>query len=45
MVVLDATFLMLMLRPNSGRPLDSNGQPISQVVERIAHLVQSLEKN
>lgn len=45
MVVFDATMLMLMLRPNSGRPVDSNGQPISQVPERIAHLVQSLEKS
>jgi monoamine oxidase len=45
MVVFDATILMLMLRPNSGRPLDFSGQPITQVSERIAHLVQSLEKS
>ena len=44
MVVFDATMLLLVLRPNSGHPLDSGGQPIAQVPERIAHLVQSLEK-
>lgn len=37
--------LLLLLRPGSGRPLDSNGQPVTQVQERIAHLLQSLEKS
>jgi hypothetical protein len=44
MVVFDATLLLLLLRPNSGRPTDSAGAPIAQVPERIAYLVQSLEK-
>jgi hypothetical protein len=44
MVVFDATMLLLLLRPNSGRPLDSDGTPIAQVAERIAHLVQRLER-
>jgi hypothetical protein len=45
MVVFDATILMLLLRPNAGQPTDSSGQPITQVQERIAHLLQTLEKN
>jgi len=44
MVVFDATMLLLLLRPNSGRPRDSAGNPVSQVEERIAHLVQRLER-
>jgi hypothetical protein len=44
MVVFDATMLLLVLRPNSGRPVDSHGAPIAQVAERIAHLVQRLER-
>jgi hypothetical protein len=44
MVVFDATMLLLLLRPNSGRPLDASGASIANVQERIAHLVQSLEK-
>lgn len=45
MVVFDATMLLLVLRPNSGRPVDSTGAPIVQVPERIAHLLQRLEKS
>jgi monoamine oxidase len=45
MVVFDATILLLVLRPNSGQPLDSTGQPVTQVQERIAHLVRSLERS
>ena len=44
MVVFDATMLLLLLRPNSGRPLDASGASIANVQERIAHLVQQLEK-
>jgi hypothetical protein len=44
MVVFDATMLLLLLRPNSGRPLDATGAPIANVEERIAHLIQRLEK-
>lgn len=43
--VFDATLLLLMLRPNVGRPLDPSGQPLAQVAERIAYLLESLEKN
>lgn len=45
MVVFDATMLMLVLRPTSGRPLDSTGQPINEVQERIAYLFQTLERS
>ena len=45
MVVFDATMLMLLLRPESGRPLDSTtGKPIEHVSERIAHFVEQREK-
>jgi hypothetical protein len=44
MVVFDTTMLSLLLRPNSGHPLDSSGNPISQVPERVAYLVTRLEK-
>jgi len=44
MVVFDATMLLLLLRPNSGRPFDSDGAPIAQVAERIAYLIQRLDK-
>jgi len=44
MVVFDATMLMLLIRPDSGRPLDSNGNPIDHVSERIAHFVDQQEK-
>jgi hypothetical protein len=45
MVVFDATMLLLFLRPNSGQPLDSAGSPIAQVQQRIAHLLQRLERS
>jgi hypothetical protein len=44
MVVFDATMLLLLLRPNSGRPTDSSGNPVTEVEERIAYLVQRLER-
>lgn len=44
MVVFDATMLLLFLRPNSGQPRDSAGAPIPQVQERIAYLLQRLER-
>ncbi len=43
MVVFDAAILLLLLRPNAGRPLDSSGNPVSDVQERLSHLVQRLE--
>lgn len=44
MVVFDATMLLLFLRPNSGQPRNSSGAPIAQVQQRIAHLLQRLER-
>lgn len=44
MVVFDATMLLLFLRPSSGQPVDSTGAPIAQVQQRIAHLLQRLER-
>lgn len=44
MVVFDATMLMLLIRPESGRPLDSNGAPIEHVAERIAYFIEQQEK-
>jgi predicted nucleic acid-binding protein len=46
MVVIDATILLLLLRPESGGPMDSNtGQPVTQVKERIDFLIETLEKS
>jgi predicted nucleic acid-binding protein len=44
MVVFDATMLLLLLRPESGRPVDSSGKPIEEVQARIAHLIQHIER-
>lgn len=44
MVVLDATMLMLFLRPDAGVPSDASGQPVSKPKERVEHLVAELEK-
>lgn len=43
MVVFDATILLLLLRPNAGRPVDSNGDPIPDIQERLNYLIQRLE--
>lgn len=43
MVVFDATILLLLLRPNVGRPLDSAGNPIADIQERLNHLLRRLE--
>lgn len=46
MVVFDATMLMLLIRPESGRPIDSStGQPVDHVSERIAHFVEQRDKS
>jgi hypothetical protein len=42
MVVIDATTLLLMLRPGTPVPNGPNGLPIDQPKERIEHLVQRL---
>jgi hypothetical protein len=45
MVVFDATMLMLLIRPDSGRPIDSaTGKPVENVRERIAHFVAQADK-
>jgi hypothetical protein len=44
MVVFDATILLLLLRPNVGCPVDSCGNPIAAIQERLDYLVERLEK-
>jgi predicted nucleic acid-binding protein len=43
MVVLDATMLMALFRPDAGGPTDSKGKPIDDAKERIEHFVKQLE--
>jgi hypothetical protein len=46
MVVIDATTLLLLLRPDSGCPIDSKtGKPVTEVKERIDFLITTLEKS
>lgn len=46
MVVFDATMLMLLLRPDSGRPIDSaTGEVVDHVAERFAYFVERQEKS
>ena len=44
MVVIDATMLLLMLRPGTPVPPGPNGVPIDRPRDRIDHLVNELEK-
>lgn len=44
MVVMDAGNLLLLFRPNVGVPLDSSGNPVEKVQERLSYLVKCLEK-
>lgn len=44
MVVIDATTLLLMLRPGTPVPSDPNGVPIDRPKERIDYLVQQLDR-
>ena len=46
MVVIDATTLLLLLRPDPGRPIDSNtGLPVTEVKnKKIEFLIATLEK-
>ena len=45
MVVFDATMLMLLIRPESGRPIDpATGQIVDHVPERFAHFIEQREK-
>lgn len=46
MVVIDATMLMLLFRPDvPARATDSKGKTIDYVPERVAHLVKTLESS
>jgi hypothetical protein len=45
MVVIDATTLLLLLRPETPVPAGPNGLPVDGVRERIEHLVKKLEKD
>ncbi|MBC6439566.1 MAG: hypothetical protein GDA49_03975 [Rhodospirillales bacterium] len=45
MIGFDATMLLLLLRPDSGTPVDpATGQPVTHVKKRIEHLISELEK-
>ena len=44
MVVIDATNLLLMLRPGTPVPAGPGGVPIDKPKERIEHLIQQLDK-
>jgi predicted nucleic acid-binding protein len=41
----DATFIMPLLRPEVGFPPDSAGKPIEKAKERLAYLVEGLERS
>lgn len=45
MVVLDATFLLLFLRPDAAPPNDQSGHPISHGAERVAYLIRQLDES
>lgn len=46
MVVFDATMLMLLIRPDSGRPNDLvTGESIEHITERFAYFVEQHEKS
>ena len=44
MVVIDATLLMLLFRPDISVPVGSDGVPIDSAKERVEHLIQTLDK-
>lgn len=44
MVVIDATTLMLLLRPDVGIPTGPGNVKVTHPIERLQHLVQTLEK-
>ncbi|MGD0023289.1 MAG: hypothetical protein ABSC37_01495 [Xanthobacteraceae bacterium] len=44
MVVIDATNLLLMLRPGTPVPAGAGGVPIDRPKERIEYLIQQLDK-
>jgi hypothetical protein len=45
MVVFDATMLMVLIQPDTGKPIDSKtGEPVTHVRERIAGFVSQADK-
>lgn len=44
MVVIDATMLLLLLRPGTKPPTDGEGVPVDKCKERIEFLIQKLQK-
>lgn len=44
MVVLDATMLLLFLRPDAGIPTDAAGRPVTKPSERVEQLIAELDK-
>lgn len=44
MVVLDATMLMMFVNPAAERAKDRSGRPVSKPADRVAHLIDQLEK-
>lgn len=44
MVALDATMLMLFLRPDSAIPPDDSGRAVEFAAERVQHLIETLDK-
>lgn len=45
MVVLDATMLMLFLRPDAAIPSDHHGKAVTKPRERVELLIETLTKN
>ena len=43
MVVLDATMLLLFLRPDAGIPTDASGKSVTKPKERVEHLITELD--
>lgn len=44
MIALDTSFIVLLLQPGAGTPVDAQGQPVSQAKERIEHYFAGLSK-
>jgi hypothetical protein len=45
MVVIDATMLLLLLRPESAASPNPDGAPVDRIKDRIDYLVARLEKS
>lgn len=44
MVVIDATMLLLFLRPETPGPKDEDGKPLKYARQRVEHLIGELDK-